>query len=135
MFPAELSVQWWWYLLPGYLTIWSIIFGSWNFINGQAMFKAFKIEFDVSSIADSFIVKNSAARYIGIAAAMIVGIWLIGTPETIFTALVARLVMDIFDLIAGLQTGLLENKVTGSIQSFLMFILPNLIAIAFIFVV
>jgi len=135
MFPAELSVEWWWYLFPGYLTIWSIIFGSWNFINGQAMFKAFKIEFDVSSIADAFVVKNSAARYLGIAAAMVVGIWLIGTPEAIFTALIARLVMDILDLVAGLQTGLLENRVTGTIQSFLMFLLPNLIALTLILVV
>lgn len=135
MFPSELSVAWWWYLFPAYLTIWSVVFGSWNFINGQAMFKAFKINFEVNSVADNFVVKNSAARYLGIAAAMIVGIWLIGTPEAIFTALIARLVMDILDLVAGLQTGLLENRVTGSIQSFIMFLLPNLIALILIFVV
>jgi len=134
IFPETLAVNWWWYLLVGYLTIWSLGFGLWNFVNGQAMFKAFQIEFDVKNGVDEFIIKNSAARYLGIATALIVGVWLIGTPETAFVALMARLVMDIGDWIAGLQTGMLDNVVTGTLQSFAMFLAPNLIAIAFIFI-
>lgn len=133
-FPAELTVPIWWYLFPLYLTGWSLIFGSWNFVNGQGMFKSFGMEFEVNTPVDEFILKNSAARYLGIGAALLVGVWLIGTPSAIFTALIARLVMDILDLVSGLQTGTIGNPVTGTIQSFLMFLLPNLIAIALIFI-
>ena len=45
------------------------------------------------------------------------------------TALIIRLTMDILDLYAGLTSGLIDHPI-GVIQSMLMFILPNLFAIA-----
>lgn len=133
MFSAPLTLPWWWYILPAYLTVWSFVFATWNFFDGAAMFKAFKIDFSITSTADAFIIKNSAARYLGITAALIVGVFLFRTPEAIVTALVARFVMDVFDLVAGLQTGLLEKPVTGIMQSVAMFLAPNAIALILMF--
>ena len=133
MFPETLPTQWWWYLIPAYLTLWSIGFGIWNFVDGQGMFKQFQIDFQQTSAANEFVIKNSAARYLGIALALVIGIWLLSTPEAAFTALAARLLMDVLDWVAGLQTGILEKPVTGSIQSFLMFVGPNLLTIVLLF--
>ena len=121
---ADLSLPWWWYILPAYLSIWSLVFGIWNFVDGTGMFKAFKINFKSQSVVDAFIIKNSAARYLGIAAALILGIWVFQTSEAVLTALIARLAMDALDLIAGLQTGLLEKPIPGAIQSSGMFLAP-----------
>ena len=75
---------------------------------------------------------NSAGCYIAIAVAMVVGIWMLRSFNSILTALLARLGMDILDLVVGLQTGIIID-VTGIVQSFLMFLLPNLISIWFLF--
>ena len=97
------------------------------------MFKQFQIDFQQTSAADEFVIKNSAARYLGIALALVIGIWLLSTPEAAFTALAARLLMDVLDWVAGVQSGILEKPVTGSIQSFLMFVGPNLLTIVLLF--
>ncbi|MEM7799611.1 MAG: hypothetical protein AAF633_10510 [Chloroflexota bacterium] len=133
MLPDTLPSQWWWYLLPAYLTLWSIGFGIWNFVDGPGMFRQFKINFAGNTPADLFIIKNSAARYLGIAVALMVGIWVLRSPAAAFTALLARLLMDVLDWVAGLQTGILKNQLTGSIQAFLMFMGPGLLSIVLLF--
>lgn len=134
IFPDSMPSQWWWYLLPAYLTLWSVGFGLWNFVDGQGMFKQFGIDFTVNSPVKSFILKNSAARYLGIALALIIGVWLVRTPTAALTALAARLLMDILDWVAGLQTGILDKPLTGSLQSFLMFVGPGLVSIILLFI-
>lgn len=120
----RIKLTWWWYLLPGYLTIWTIIFSIWSFVDGQGMMDAFQVE---TGGASAFIMLNSAARYVAIAVAMILGIWVFGTYQSILMALLTRLSMDVLDLYAGLQTGLVQDAL-GIIQSLLMFLVPNLIA-------
>jgi len=66
---------------------------------------------------------NSAGRYLALAAAMIAGIWVLRTFGAILTALVGRLSMDIVDLWAGIQTGIIFDD-AGILQSLLMFLLP-----------
>ncbi len=117
-------------MLPVYLTAWSLAFGIWGFVDGAAMFDSFSIPAHSTTMHDQFILQNSAARYLGIAAALVVGIFVFRTRGSIVTALAARGVMDILDLVAGLRTGLLEAPVWGVFQSFAMFLLPNLLAIA-----
>ena len=134
MLPESLPTQWYWYLIPAYLTLWSIGFGLWNFVDGPGMFKQFNLGFEPRNHVGQFILKNSAARYLGIAIALLIGIWLLRSPEAALTALIARLLMDVLDLVAGLQTGTLENPTTGTIQSFLMFLGPNILTIILLLV-
>ena len=115
----------WWFVLPGYLTLWTIVFSIYNFVDGNGMMTAFGID---TGGASDFIMLNSAGRYIALGVAMIVGIWVFRTFSSIMTALLARLGMDILDLIAGLQTGIITDF-SGVTQSFLMFLLPNLLSI------
>ncbi|MEM9215146.1 MAG: hypothetical protein AAGD25_12465 [Cyanobacteria bacterium P01_F01_bin.150] len=89
------------------------------------MMNAFGVDIGTPS---RFIMLNSAARYVAIAIAMVVGIWIFGTFSSIMTALIVRLTMDILDLYAGLASGLIDSS-TGVVQSCIMFILPNLVAI------
>jgi len=89
------------------------------------MMKAFGVD---TGGASSFIMLNSAGRYIALAVAMVGGIWVFRTFSSIMTALLARLGMDILDLIAGWQTGIITDFL-GVTQSFLMFLLPNLLSI------
>ncbi len=119
----------WWFIIPGYLTLWTISFSVYNFFDGNGMMQAFGIN---TGGASDFIMLNSAGRYIALAAAMIAGIWIFRTFSSILTALFARFVMDILDLIAGLQAGIIADS-TGVIQSFIMFLLPNLISIWLLF--
>ena len=121
----KLKLKWWWYILPAYLTLWSVGFSLWNLMDGNGMMKAFGID---TGGASEFIMLNSASRYVAIALGMVIGIWIFRTYSSILTALVIRFVMDILDLYAGLQSGVIEDS-TGIFQSFLMFLLPNLIAI------
>jgi hypothetical protein len=74
---------------------------------------------------------NSAGRYIALGVAMVLGIWIFRSYSSILTVLIARLSMDVLDLVAGLQAGIITDA-TGVIQSFLMFLLPNLISIWFL---
>ena len=118
----------WWFILPAYLTLWTISFSLYNFIDGNGMMSAFGID---TGGASDFIILNSAGRYIALAIAMVVGIWIFRTYSAILTVLLARLGMDILDLVAGLQTGIIVDT-TGVFQSFLMFLLPNIISIWFL---
>lgn len=121
----KLRLKWWWYILPAYLTIWSIGFSLWNIFDGYGMMAAFGID---SNGTSSFIMLNSAARYVAIALNMIVGIWIFSTYHSILTALLTRLTMDLLDLYAGYEAGILEG-ITAVIQPFIMFIGPGIISI------
>ncbi len=90
------------------------------------MMAAFEVD---TGGASDFIMMNSAARYIAIAIAMILGIWIFRTLASIVTALCTRLAMDLLDLLAGLQTGLIADW-TGVSQSMALFLIPNGFAIA-----
>ncbi|MEM7141330.1 MAG: hypothetical protein AAF548_09890 [Actinomycetota bacterium] len=57
----------WWYLLPGYLTLWSLANGAWSFLDGAGQFDAFGIDITVVTDGDEFVLANSGARYLGIA--------------------------------------------------------------------
>jgi len=119
------TLKWWWYLLPAYLTLWSIVFSCWNLIDGNGMMEAFGID---TGGASEFIMLNSASRYVAIAIGMIVGIWVFKTFHSILTALIIRLTMDLLDLYSGLQAEIIQYP-SGVIQSIGMFILPNAISI------
>lgn len=121
----KLSLPIWWYIVPLYLTLWTIVFSGWNLIDGNGMMTAFGVD---TGGASPFIMLNSAARYVAIGVAMILGIWIFRTYASIVTALGARLAMDGLDLYAGIQTGLITD-ITGIVQSLVMFILPNLFAL------
>ncbi len=123
---ARLALPIWWYIAPAYLTLWTIGFSIWNWVDGHGMMAAFGVE---TGVASDFIMLNSAARYVALAVAMVLGIWVFRTAAAIVTALGARLAMDLFDLAAGVQTGLIAGF-GGVAQSFAMFLLPNLFAIA-----
>ena len=124
---AEQSIRlpWWWYIIPAYLTLWTVGFSIWSYADGHGMMDAFGIE--TGAVTD-FIMLNSAGRYLALGAAMVLGIWVFRSYFSILTALLARLTMDVMDLAAGLQSGVIQDA-NGVIQSFLMFLLPNLIAI------
>ena len=115
----------WWFVLPAYLTLWTVVFSMYNLIDGNGMMETFGID---TGGASDFIMLNSAGRYVALAVAMIFGIWIFRSFSSILTVLLARLVMDILDLVAGLQAGIIVDA-TGVVQSFLMFLLPNLISI------
>ena len=115
----------WWFILPAYLTLWTIGFSLYNLVDGNGMMKAFGIE---TGGASDFIMLNSAGRYLALAVVMLLGIWVFRTYRTILIALATRLAMDILDLVAGLKTGVISDS-TEVVQSFLMFLLPNLISI------
>ena len=118
----------WWFILPSYLTLWSIGFSLYNFFDGNGMMQAFGID---TGGASDFIMLNSAGRYVALAIAMILGIWIFRTFSSLLLALLGRLSMDVLDLIAGLQTGVIID-VMGVVQSFLMFLIPNLVSIYFL---
>lgn len=122
----RLTLPLWWYIAPTYLTLWTLCFSLWSYIDGNGMMDAFGVD---TGGASAFIMLNSAARYIAISVAMILGIWVFRTLASIITALVTRFVMDILDLLAGVQTGLITDGL-GIVQSFLMFLSPNLFALA-----
>jgi len=122
-YPIHLPL--WWYILPAYLTLWTLGFSLYGFVDGQGMMQAFGID---TGGASDFIMLNSAGRYIALAVSMVLGIWIFRTYGSILTALLARLMMDVLDLVAGLQTNIISDF-TGVVQSALMFLLPNLISI------
>ncbi|MEO0881727.1 MAG: hypothetical protein AAFY34_03245 [Pseudomonadota bacterium] len=119
------QLTWWWYIAPAYLTAWTVGFSAWNLIDGTGMMSTFGVDIGAPT---AFIMLNSAGRYVALAAAMLVGIWIFRTYASIMTALIARLVMDALDLYAGLATGLIVDAI-GVLQSVGMFLLPNLFAI------
>ena len=122
----RLRLPLWWYVAPAYLTLWTIGFSLWNLLDGNAMMAAFGVD---TGGASDFIMLNSAARYVAIGVAMILGVWVFRTFASILTALCARLAMDLLDLVAGLQAGLISDW-TGLAQSMALFLAPNGLAIA-----
>ena len=118
----------WWFILPSYLTLWSIGFSLYNFFDGNGMMQAFGID---TGGASDFIMLNSAGRYVALAIGMILGIWIFRTFSSLLLTLLVRLSMDVLDLIAGLQTGVIIDSM-GVVQSFLMFLIPNLVSIYFL---
>jgi len=125
----KIKLKWWWYILPAYLTLWTIAFSLWNLMDGNGMMEAFGVD---TGGASPFIMLNSAGRYVSIAVAMVLGIWVFSTFHSILLALLVRLTMDVLDLGIGLQTGLVEGA-SGVIQSLLMFIVPNIISLFLLF--
>ncbi|OJJ22450.1 hypothetical protein BKI52_07150 [marine bacterium AO1-C] len=121
----KLKLKWWWYIIPAYLTLWTIAFSVWNFADGPGMMKSFGVDTGGTS---EFVMLNSAARYLAIGVSMIAGIWIFRTYHAILLALLVRLSMDLLDLYAGLKAGLITDA-TGVIQSLLMFVIPGLLAI------
>ena len=119
----------WWFILPAYLTLWTLTFSIYGYFDGNGMMDAFGID---TGGASDFIMLNSAGRYLALATAMLLGIWILRTFSSILTALMARLVMDVFDLMAGIQAGVIVDA-TSVIQSLLMFLLPNLVSIWLLF--
>ncbi|WP_435622719.1 hypothetical protein [Flagellimonas sp.] len=115
----------WWFILPAYLTLWTLLFSIYSYFDGNGMMKAFGID---TGGASDFIMLNSAGRYLALALVMVFGIWVFRTVHSILLALIGRLTMDILDLVVGLQTHVITDS-NGIIQSFLMFLLPNLISI------
>ncbi len=120
-----IQLPFWWFILPAYLTLWTVGFSLYSLVDGNGMMQVFGID---TGGASDFIMLNSSGRYIALAVAMLLGIWIFRTCRAILVALLARLAMDILDLVAGLQTQVISDA-TGVVQSFLMFLLPNLISI------
>lgn len=122
----NIQIPIWWFILPAYLTLWTIGFSIYNLLDGNGMMRAFGID---TGGASDFIMMNSGGRYVALALAMFLGIWIFKTYRAMLVVLLARLAMDILDLYAGLRTGIIMDT-TGVVQSILMFLLPNLISIA-----
>lgn len=122
----KLKLSWWWFIAPSYLTLWTIVFSIWNLIDGFGMMEAFGV--DVGKPTE-FIMLNSASRYLAIGVGMILGIWVFRTFHSILTALLIRLAMDLGDLYSGFAGGLIQDF-SGLFQCFIMFLLPNIFAIA-----
>lgn len=121
-----------WYLLPGYLTVWSLVNGTWTFLDGEGLFDAFGIDITVATTGDEFVLANSGARYLGVAAALVVGIFVLDSATAALTALSARLVMDIGDVIAGVTTDQFDNIALGLAQSTVLFFAPTIGSMAWL---
>ena len=65
-------------------------------------------------------------------AARTLGVFLVDSVAAAATALTARLVMDIGDLVAGLQTRQFDNVAAGVAQSSAMFLLPGTVALVWL---
>ena len=106
------------YLIPTiYLALWSIIFSIWSFIDGESVYEAFNLDLDVG---DDFVLQNSGARYLGIATSLWVSILIFRDRESLLTALSARVIMDIFDVVGGIRTGTLPSPIIVGIWTKLL---------------
>jgi len=121
----KLKLKWWWYILPAYLTLWSVGFSLWNLMDANGMMESFGID---TGGATEFIMLNSASRYVAIALGMVLGIWIFRTLHSMLLALLVRLSMDMLDLYSGLQAGIITDF-TGVLQSLVMFLLPGALSI------
>ena len=130
--PGPVRANRWWYVLPGYLTVWSLVNGAWTFIDGRGLFDVFGIDVTVATNGDEFALANSGARYLGVAAALIVGIFVVDSAAAALAALTARLVMDVGDVVAGIRTDQFDNTAVGVAQSAAMFLVPSLISIVWL---
>ena len=124
----NIQIPAWWFILPVYLTLWTVGFSLYNYLDGNGMMQNFGID---TGGASDFIMLNSAGRYLAIALGMILGIWVFRTYHSILLSLLIRLAMDILDLLVGIRTSVIEDY-SGIMQSFLMFLLPGLISIGFL---
>ncbi|MEM7272407.1 MAG: hypothetical protein AAF547_04945 [Actinomycetota bacterium] len=122
----------WWYLLPGYLTLWSMVNGAWTFLDGEGIFTAFGIDITVDGTGDQFVLANSGARYLGIAVALIVGVFVIDSTAAAATALAARLTMDVLDVVAGIRTEQFDNIAVGLAQSAALFLIPGVVSLTWL---
>ncbi|MEM9713793.1 MAG: hypothetical protein AAGA17_16355 [Actinomycetota bacterium] len=122
----------WWYLLPGYLTVWSLVNGTWTFVDGEGLFDAFGIDITVVTSGDDFVLANSGARYLGVAVALLVGVFVVDSAAAAFAALSARLVMDVGDVVAGIRTDQFENVVLGLAQSTVLFFVPTVVSLVWL---
>lgn len=122
----------WWYLLPGYLTLWSLVNGTWTFFDGEGLFNAFGIDITVATSGDEFVLVNSGARYFGVAAALVVGVLVLDSAAAAVTALAARLVMDVGDVIGGLATDQFDNVALGLVQSAILFFIPTVVSMVWL---
>ncbi|MEN0065780.1 MAG: hypothetical protein AAGA48_26815 [Myxococcota bacterium] len=118
------SLPWWLLAYPVIVALWSTAFTIWSAVDASAMYDAFGL--DVS--CDPFAMGNSVARYAGIAAALWLAILVVRTPEALLVAMVARHVMDLGDVVAGLQVGLMGPFDLW--QPFVMFLGPEWLTIA-----
>ncbi|MEM7326847.1 MAG: hypothetical protein AAF531_27435 [Actinomycetota bacterium] len=118
-----------WYILPGYLTIWSLINGAWTFLDGEGLFTAFGIDISVDGTGDEFVLANSGARYLGIAVALAVGVFVLNSAAAAATALLARLTMDVLDVVAALRTDQFDNAALGMVQSAILFLIPGSVSL------
>ncbi|MEM9464646.1 MAG: hypothetical protein AAGA90_04705 [Actinomycetota bacterium] len=130
--PGPVTASRWWYLLPGYLTVWSLVNGMWTFLDGEGIFTTFGIDIRVDSAAEEFVLANSGARYLGVAAALVVGVFLLDSAAAAFAALLARLTMDIGDVIAGLRTDQFDNVALGIVQSAILFVIPSTVSLVWL---
>ena len=55
----KVQLKWWWFILPAYLTLWSVAFSTWNLLDPNGMMASFGID---TGGATDFIMLNSAAR-------------------------------------------------------------------------
>ena len=129
---GRVAARRWWYVLPGYLTVWSLVNGSWTFLDGEGLFDAFGIDITVATPGDEFVLANSGARYLGVAAALLVGVFLIDSAAAALAALSARLVMDVGDVIAGISTDQFDNVALGLVQSAVLFFVPTIVSIVWL---
>ena len=67
-----IQLPFWWFFLPAYLTLWTLGFSLYSFVDGNGMMQAFGIDTEGAS---DFIMLNSAGRYIALAVTMLLGIW------------------------------------------------------------
>ncbi|MEM9653252.1 MAG: hypothetical protein AAGA65_14225 [Actinomycetota bacterium] len=118
-----------WYILPGYLTVWSLINGAWTFLDGEGLFTAFGIDISVDGTGDEFVLANSGARYLGIAVALAVGVFVLNSAAAAATALLARLTMDVLDVVAALRTDQFDNVALGMVQSAILFLIPGSVSL------
>ena len=107
------------YLIPTiYLALWSLIFSIWSFIDGKGVYEVFQLNF---LKADDFVLQNSGARYLGIATSLWISILFFrNSRESLVTALSARIVMDIFDVVGGIRTGTLPSPIIVGIWTKLL---------------
>ncbi|MEM9131230.1 MAG: hypothetical protein AAF962_27385 [Actinomycetota bacterium] len=130
--PGPITASRWWYLLPGYLTLWSLVNGTWTFLDGEGIFTAFGIDVSADTPAEEFVLANSGARYLGVAAALVVGVFLLDSAAAAATALLARLTMDVGDVIAGLRTDQFDNVPLGITQSAILFLIPSVASLVWL---
>ena len=121
----KLKLKWWWYILPAYLTLWSVGFSLWNLVDANGMMESFGID---TGGATEFIMLNSASRYVAVALGMALGIWVFRTFHSMLLALLVRLSMDVLDLYSGLQAQIITDF-SGVLQSLTMFLLPGVLSI------